>query len=168
MRQIITIVTVLAFVFSMTPGPAWATSPHFINASANLSGANLVVSFKEAGLGTNQLIDYTASGDASATYVCVNKGGGNPSASNKTTVQGPVSASGTFSSGKNGNVSASLTLSPPPPPSTFSCPKGQSQQTAQVSYTNVSLADTTNGITQALTGSFSTGCLLPNVRGACE
>jgi hypothetical protein len=147
---------------------AFATSPHFINASAQLSGANLVVSFKEAGLGTNQLITYTANADATATYVCVNKGGGNPSASNKTTVSGPVSATGTFSSGKNGNVTASLTLTPPPPPSSFSCPNGQTQQTAQVTYTNVSITDTTNNVTEPIAGTFDTGCLLPNVRGACD
>ena len=155
----------LIFGFSLT---ALAVSPHFVSASASLSGTNLVVSFKEAGLGTNQLINYTASADATATYVCVNKGGSNPSASNKTTVSGPVSASGTFNSGKNGNVTASLTLMPPSPPATFSCPKGQSQATAEVSYTNVSITDTTNGITEPIPGTFDTGCLLPNVRGACS
>jgi hypothetical protein len=146
---------------------AFAVSPHFVSASADVSGANLVVSFKEAGLGTNQLITYTANADATATYVCVNRGGANPSASNKTTVSGPVSATGTFSSGKNGNVTASLTLMPPSPPSTFSCPNGQTQQTAQVTYTNVSITDTTNNVTEPIPGTFSTGCLLPNVRGAC-
>jgi hypothetical protein len=146
--------------------PAQAVNAHFINASAQLSGADLVVKFKEAGLGTNQLITYTATADATATYVCVNKGGGNPSASNKTTVSGPVSATGTFNSGKNGNVTASLTLNPPGPGS-FSCPPGQSQAIAQVTYTNVAITDTTNGITETISGTFSTGCLLPNVRGAC-
>lgn len=146
--------------------PAHATSPHFISASASLSGANLDVNFKEAGLGTNQLIAYVASADASATYVCVNKGGGNPSASNKATVNGPVSAGGSFNSGKNGNVSASLELSPPGPGS-FSCPNGQTLALAEASYTNVAITDTTNGITEPIPGTFSTGCLLPNVRGAC-
>jgi len=146
--------------------PAHAVSPHFISASAQLSGTNLNVNFKEAGLGTNQLIDYTASADATATYVCVNKGGANPSASNKTTVSGPVSDSGTFSSGKNGNVVASLTLSPPGPGS-FSCPNGQTEAIAQVTYTNVAITDTTNGVSEPIPGTFSTGCLLPNVRGAC-
>jgi hypothetical protein len=147
--------------------PVLAVSPHFVSASAQLSGANLVVSFKEAGLGTNALISYTANADATATYVCVNNGGANPSASNKTQVSGPVSASGTFSSGKNGNVTASLTLSPPPPPPTFSCPPGQHQATAEVVYSNVSITDTTNGITEPIPGTFDTGCLLPDIRGAC-
>ena len=119
----------------------------------------------EAGLGTNQNINYTLSANASATYVCVNKGGANPSASNKTNVAGPVSASGTFNSGKNGNVTASLTVSPPP--ANLNCPGGQTQQVASVTYTGVTLTDTTNGITVSL-GDFSSGCLLPNVRGACD
>jgi len=93
----------------------------------------------------------------------VNRGGANPSAQNKTTVNGPVSATGTFSSGKNGNVTASLTLSPPP--SDISCPKGQSLELASVSYTNVTLTDTTNNVSISL--DFSSGCLLPDVRGAC-
>lgn len=146
--------------------PASADNPHFVRATAALSGTNLTVSFKEAGLGTNQLIDYVASADASATYVCVNRGGANPSASNKTTVNGPVTASGEFSSGKNGQVTASLTLSPPGPGS-FSCPPGQSREIAEVTYTNVAITDTTNGVTEPIAGTFSTGCLLPNVRGAC-
>jgi hypothetical protein len=146
--------------------PAQAVSPHFVRADAQLSGTNLTVSFKEAGLGTNQLINYTASADATATYVCVNRGGANPSAQNKTDVSGPVSATGTFSSGKNGQVTASLTILPPSAGS-FSCPSGQSLQLAQVTYTNVAITDNTNGVTEPIPGTFATGCLLPDVRGAC-
>jgi hypothetical protein len=158
----------LAAVFALTIGAqaALADSPHFVRATAQLSGANLVVSFKEAGLGTNQLIDYTASADGTAVYVCVNGGGKNPSASNKTTVSGPVSASGTFSSGKNGQVTASLTLNPPGAGG-FSCPPGQDLEVAQVIYTNVQISDTTNNVTEPIPGTFDTGCLLPNVKNAC-
>jgi hypothetical protein len=56
------------------------------------------LSAKEAGLGNNALISYTASADATATYVCINGGGNHPKATNKGTVSGLVSASGTFSS----------------------------------------------------------------------
>jgi hypothetical protein len=146
--------------------PAFATSPHFITANASLSGTNLVVSFKEAGLGANQMINYTASANATTTVVCVNGGGKNPSASNKTSVQGPVSASGAFNSGKNGNITASLTLNPLPAPANF-CPSGQKEQVSEVSFTNVSITDTTNNITASIAGTFDTGCLLPDVRGAC-
>jgi hypothetical protein len=146
-------------------GVALAQNEHFVRASGSLNNdGSLTVSFKEAGLGTNQLINYTLTADATATYVCVNRGGANPSAQNKTTVAGPVSASGTFNSGKNGQVTASLTVSPPP--SDISCPNGQSLQLASVSYENVTLTDTTNNVSVTL-GDFSSGCLLPNVRGAC-
>jgi hypothetical protein len=149
----------------MAAPAAFATSPHFISASGTLnSNGSLTVNFKEAGLGPNLNINYTLSAQGTATWVCVNKGGANPSASNKTTVNGPVSASGTFSSGKNGNVTASLTVQPPP--SNISCPGGQKLELASASYTGVTLTDTTNGITENL-GDFSSGCLLPNVRGAC-
>jgi len=161
------LVTLAAF-FALTLGAnaALAVSPHFIRATGTLNAnGTLTVNFKEAGLGTNQNINYVLSADATATYVCVNRGGANPSAQNKTTVAGPVSQTGTFSSGKNGQVTASLTVSPPP--SDISCPPGQSLELAQVTYTNVLLTDTTNNVSISVGGTFDSGCLLPNVRGAC-
>ena len=166
MKRILAVIFAPLLFLLVAIAPAQAVSPHFISASGTLnSSGTLTVNFKEAGLGTNQNITYVLSADATATYVCVNKGGSNPSAQNKTTVAGPVSATGTFSSGKNGNVTASLTVSPPP--SDISCPKGQSLQTAQVTYTTVVITDTTNGISKSVSGTFDTGCLLPDVRGAC-
>lgn len=164
-RLLLVLAAALAAVLAFAV-PASADSPHFIRASASLSGTNLSVSFKEAGLGTNQLINYTASANATATYVCVNRGGANPSASNKTTVNGPVSATGTFSSGKNGQVTDSLTIAPPSA-SGLTCPPGQSLQTAEVTYSSVKITDNTNSVSESIAGTFDTGCLLPNVRGAC-
>jgi len=137
---------------------AQAQSPHFISASDALSSTenlgDLVVSFKEAGLGNNALIDYTAAADGTATYACINGGGNHPSASNKETVSGPVSANGQFSSGKNGTISQSLTIEEPGPGS-FSCPSGQTFVLADVSFKNVSITDTTNGITESNLGDLS-------------
>lgn len=169
MRRAILFIFALPMIlaaFVMAAPAALAVSPHFINASGTLnSDGSLTVNFKEAGLGTNQLINYALTADATATYVCVNNGGANPSAQNKTTVSGPVIATGTFSSGKNGNVTASLTVSPPP--SDISCPRGQSLELASVSYSNATLTDTTNMVSISV-GDFSSGCLLPDVRGACS
>jgi hypothetical protein len=162
-RLLASLVALVALAGSSTA--AFATSPHFVSASGSInSDGSLTVSFKEAGLGTNELINYTLTANGTATWVCVNNGGSNPSAQNKTTVNGPVSASGTFNSGKNGNVTASLTVEPPA--SNISCPKGQKLELASASYTDVTLTDTTDGIAESL-GDFSSGCLLPNVRGAC-
>lgn len=156
MRRIVFGILAAFALFSITASFAFAQSPHFISASAAFqgSGPNLTVSFKEAGLGNNQLITYRASANATAVYACINGGGNHPKATNKETVSGPVSATGTFSSGKNGTVSASLTLSPPGPGS-FSCPSGQKLVLASVSYTNVAITDTTNNVSQSISGTFS-------------
>ena len=152
-------------VTAASASSALADSPHFIKATGTVNNdGSLTVNFKEAGLGTNQNINYLLSGNGTAIYVCVNRGGANPAASNKTAVAGPVTATGTFSSGKNGQVTASLTVQPPF--QDIGCPPGQSQQLASVTYTGMTLADTTNGVSVSL-GDFSSGCLLPNVRGAC-
>ena len=166
MRRLAAALVLSLALLAMMATAAVAQAPHFIRASGSLeANGALTVDFKEAGLGTNQLINYTLTADATATYVCVNRGGGNPSASNKTTVAGPVTASGTFSSGKNGQVTASLTAQPPP--SDISCPPGQSLELAQVSYTNIVLTDTTNNVSITVPD-VNSGCLLPNVRGACD
>lgn len=165
MKRRIAVVALVFVAFALIAQQALAVSPHFVSANGTLNAnGSLTVNFKEAGLGTNQNINYALTANATATYVCVNKGGANPSAQNKTTVAGPVSATGTFNSGKNGNVTASLTVSPPP--SDISCPKGQSLELAQVTYTNVTIADLTNNIVVSL-GTIDSGCLLPDVRGAC-
>lgn len=154
-RMVAALAVMLAVALTFATA-ADAANPHFIRASAagpNASG-QLAVSFKESGLGDNQLITYVASADATATYACLNRGGNHPQAANKETVSGPVSATGTFSSGKNGTVSQSLTLDPPSAGS-FSCPSGQRLVLASVSYTNVAIADTTNGVTESIPGTFS-------------
>jgi len=80
-------------------------------------------------------------------------------------VSGPVSATGTFSSGKNGTISQSLTLSPPSAGS-FSCPAGQRLVLAFVSYTNVAITDTTNKVTESIPGTFSR-CFVDSGLGLC-
>jgi hypothetical protein len=165
MKRRIAVVALVFMAFALVAQQALAVSPHFIRATGTLNAnGSLTVDFKEAGLGTNQNIDYVLTADATATYVCVNKGGANPSAQNKTTVAGPVSAAGTFNSGKNGQVTASLTVNPPP--SDISCPPGQRLELASVSYTNITLTDTTNDVVISVPD-VNSGCLLPNVRGAC-
>ncbi len=125
-----------------------AASPHFVGrvtATIDPGTGNLTVNWKEAGLGNNQNINYVATADATATFVCVNNGGQCPDAANKTTVQGPVSAPGTFNSGRNGSISASLTVEPPA--ATAFCPGGQTEVLAEVSYTNIQITDLTNNVT---------------------
>jgi hypothetical protein len=161
------IILVLATLVG-TAGIVWAVSPHFVTSDANFSSTagTLTCSWKEAGLGDNATISYECSADGRAIYACINKGGKHPSATNKETVAGPVSATGTFTSGKNGNITGSLTLEPPGP-GAFSCPPGQKRVLGQVAYCNLDLADTTTPVDAGIAPTSVSACL-STVPGVCE
>jgi hypothetical protein len=152
-RSRILILTMLAFASFMAI-TVWAASPHFLRCSA--SGVNsdgtLEVCFKIAGLGDNQTLDVTASATADAVYACKNHGQQCPNAANKVNVQADVSASGTFTSGKNGQITACLTVDPPP--TTLTCPPGQDLVLVSVSYTNVKVSAPGAGDCQTSPGTF--------------
>jgi hypothetical protein len=147
--------TIAALVLMvLSTGVILAQNPHFIRASASGPDANgdLSVNFKIAGLGSTVTTTVTASADATAVYACRNKGGNFPSDPKKTEVSGPVSASGEFTSGKNGQINGNLTLSPPE--STLDCPPGQEEVLVSVSYTNVAVSEENAG-TEPISGTFS-------------
>jgi len=160
MRRItITLLTLLA-VASITVGVVWAQSSgaHFQKSSVRAdiqNNGDLRVSWVEAGLG-NLNVDYTTTANFTATYFCRTNSGNIPDASNKTTTGGPVTANGSFEP-KNGKVTASLTLTTTPPSSNPpTCGKGQSLDLQEITYSNVVLSDTSNGITTNVSaGTFS-------------
>jgi hypothetical protein len=140
--------------------PAFAGgNGHFIGnaTSASLSGVNLVVSFKEAGLASGSVETITASAHLDATYQCINGGGGNPADPKKTTVSTDVSQSGQFTAGQNGNVVGSLTITAPAPTTVLSCPSGQKATLTVVSYSNVAVTDSTSGASYSIAGTFTGG-----------
>ncbi len=149
-------VPVAAVALMLAASAAFAASPHFVAASASGPDAsgNLTANFKIAGLGDTETTTVTASASASATalYACRNNGGNFPSDPKKQQVSGPVSASGQFTSGKNGQITGSLTVRPPA--STLSCPGGQHEVLANVTYTNVAVSEP-NAATQSIPGTFS-------------
>ena len=150
------VVLVIVAALFCAGGVTRATSPHFVGAvTATLVGNNVQVCWKEAGLGDNQNISYEASAFVTATFHCVNGGGNCPNAANKVTVTGPVTATGTFASGKNGQITACLTLEAPDPPDPgeFSCPGGQTLTLSEISFSNITITDTTNSVTKAATPS---------------
>jgi len=159
MRKLYSVVAALCLAMAVAAGPASAGgNPHFIkNASgASLSGSNLVCNFKETGLASGSVENVTCNALATTTYECVNGGGHNPSASNKTTTATQVSKTEPFTADKNGNIVGSITLSPPTAAQLgFSCPPGQTTTFVGVTYSNVSLTDNTSGATLALPGSYS-------------
>ena len=139
MRRILALsATALAALFLVIPA-AWAGSPHFVDSTvtATRTGNTLTVSGKEAGLGDEAQVHIVVS----ATALCINGGGNHPKAVNKES----VSNEGTFPV-QNGKADFSLSLTavfqpPCSPPMT-------------VEFTNVSVTDTTNGISVNLSGTF--------------
>ena len=139
----------LALILGAT-AVALAANVHFNSASAKLDEENLDVSFKISGLGNNQTITVTASCTATANYECINGGGKNPVAANKEQVIADLSVSGDFTSDKNGTVTGTLTIEPPP--ATLVCPNGQRLVFRSVSYDNVSVS--AGSASEDISGSF--------------
>jgi hypothetical protein len=139
----ITLTSLAALLATVTlTASAFAAVDAFINfVKFEPKGPNndgtLTTDFKAAGLGSKQTISLTASADATAVYICVNKSGNFPSDPKKQVLEGPVSASEQLTSDKNGSLTDSLTLSPPA--TTLDCPSGQHSALAFVSYTNVAI-----------------------------
>jgi hypothetical protein len=157
MKRSLRLIVLVALTLVVTLGladVAQAASAHFVRAAASGpdNNGNLIVDFKIAGLGDTVTTTVTASADATALYACQNNGGNFPSDPKKQEVSGPVSASGEFTSGKNGSITDSLTLMPPA--STLDCPGGQREVLASVSYTNVAVSEPNAG-TEAIPGTFS-------------
>jgi hypothetical protein len=128
---------VVSVVFTATV--AFAGSPHFVDdqTSVSKSGNTLTVVGKEAGLGDELQVHIVLSADAR----CVNGGGNKPVAENK----GDVLAEGTFpvQNGKaNFELSGTATFDPSSP-----CPDPMT-----VEYANVTVTDTTNGISLTFPG----------------
>jgi hypothetical protein len=142
MRKLGIIAVLSLLVVALAAVPALAANPHFQAKNTSVgqvqNDGQLAVNFRMVGLGDNQTLTIRASADASALYACQNNGGKFPSDPKKKQSTGTVTASGQFTSDKNGNVSGQLTLSPPA--STLSCPGGQHAVLVSVSYTNISLS----------------------------
>jgi hypothetical protein len=135
MRRIL-LAAVLALATAAVAVPvAWAGSPHFIQSAFSVTRTDntLTVSGKEAGLGDESQVHIVVS----ATAECINNGGKHPKAVNKS----DVSAAGDFPV-QNGKADFSLSLT-----ATFQ-PSCSPPMT--VRFTNVTVTDTTNGISKNL------------------
>src|SRR2546423_9952163 len=158
MRKITAVLVSAIAVLAVSAPSAFAGNAHFIKnaSSASLSGSSLTCKFKEAGLESGSVETVTCNATESVTYECVNGGGKNPSASNKHTFVTHASKSGQFNADRNGNIVGSLTLSPASASSLgFSCPPGQTVTLVSVSYSNVSVADSTSGASISIPGTFT-------------
>jgi hypothetical protein len=154
MRKLTLLSAIVAVAVAVAvPAAHAAGSPHFIkNATfSSITGSSLNCNFKEAGLSAGSTETITCSATEAVTYECVNNGGKNPSASNKTTFQTSGSSSGVFTVDQNGNLVGTQTLDVTSPGAlNFSCPNGQTLTLVSVFYTNVRVTDNTSGATASL------------------
>jgi hypothetical protein len=150
MRRIVLSLLAAVAILSMSSITVLGTSgAHFFKATASISDSGaLVVTFDEAGVGQQQ-VNYVLSADASATYACINGGGNHPKAANKATFNGPVSSPTIGFQPENGRVKGSISVGPLGSGS-FSCPSGQTLVLASISYSNITLTDTTNNVTASI------------------
>jgi hypothetical protein len=148
-RFVLSLLAAVALLASSSMTVLGTSGAHFFKATASIndSGA-LVVTFDEAGVGQNQ-VNYTLSANASATYACINGGDNHPKAANKATFNGPVSSPSIGFQPENGRVKGSISVGPLGSGS-FSCPSGQRLVLASVSYSNITLTDTTNNVTASI------------------
>jgi hypothetical protein len=141
MRTLLAGLAVGAAMVVGASGTAHAASPHYVQgptASINTSTGAIQVSFKAAGLGSNQSIDYSLNtGPWSLTLGCLNKGGNEPQGLETYTASG-ASSSGTLTSGKNGQITATVSAGGASGLG-FTCPsKKMSVVLVSASYSNVS------------------------------
>ena len=153
--------TLAMAVFACAALTFWAAAAsatsgaHFFSATGSVNDAGaLVVSFDEAGVGQQQ-VNYTLRvTTATATYACINGGGNHPKAANKATFSSGLTG-GTTLTPNNGRVTGSVSVGPQSAGS-FSCPGGQTLVLASVSYSGITLTDTTNGVSISIADTSTT------------
>jgi hypothetical protein len=151
--------SILALVGAMAfAAPAFAQSPHFIGTPTCTKSVTtgLTCSGKAAGLGNGPTAAFLTASSVSATYECVNKGGnvapGQPVVEQN--VQGPTQNI----TPRNGQISFSPTIPPPPTPSSSTtCPNGNWRvRLTSLTYNDVVLHIQQPPGTDVLTFSFGT------------
>jgi hypothetical protein len=163
MRRVHVLALITAIFAVAVPVALANANFHYANASVDKSTGDLAVSFKLSGLGntiTSADVQLTAGG--TAEYSCINNGGHHPSATNKETVNGPVSGGGSFPV-RNGSVTGTITASPVDA-GNFSCPGGQTMYLTAVSYSGMTVSSDAAGgaSTAASPDTISlTGLLIP-------
>lgn len=162
-RRILAVLASALLAVFVIAAPAQAGSggsgnPHFIYATPQLVGSDLQVNFKEAGVGAGASVTVSTTATFSFILGCINGGSNHPKASNKSAFSETASASGTFPANAGGNVVASLTLTAPSSADILShliCPPGQTTTLLGAGWSNLSIIDSTNGITLKIPGTWT-------------
>lgn len=142
------VVGALMGIVAFAAASAMAAGPHFVGpVTASLdSDNNLQVCWTEAKLDKSAAVDYEVQGNVSATYRCQTPAGICPGAIPPVIVLEPgTTRQGTFTSGKNGRLTACLTIEVPPPTSN-PCGGPLTLILTDIAYANITLEDKTNSV----------------------
>jgi hypothetical protein len=149
--------TILSALLLMAPMLAAAASPHFIGTPQIHKNPNfsLTATFKAAGLANVVTQAFLSSSGGTADLQCVNPGGNNPPP--KRVDFGPLQGQTTNIQPRNGQITASVSIGPPPLPGASQiCPNPNwSVQVVSLTYENVVLHIQQNGV-DILTWDFDT------------
>jgi hypothetical protein len=155
LSRLIVLTAVLA-VTGLMAAPAFAESPHFIGTPSCTKSltTGLTCSGKAAGLGNGPTAAFLTASSVSATYECVNKGG-NVAPGQPVVLQNVTGPTQNITP-RNGQITFSPTIPPPPTPSASTeCPNGNwSVRLTSLTYTNVVLHIQQPPGTDVLTFSF--------------
>jgi hypothetical protein len=138
LRRLATFATALLAASLIFAAPAYAGNAHFVgDVAVSRTGDALTATGKIAGLGDEPQVHVVLSADAA----CVNGGGNEPQAENK----GAILAEGDFPV-QNGRANFTLTGSAQTDP--------RCNPPMTLRYSNVTVTDTTSGISVTLPGTF--------------
>lgn len=137
MRRLVSLVFAVTALLVFGAATASAAANFKTSSFSVNSQGELVCSYDVSGLGNVSSTVGTCEGTNTAIYQCINNGGKNPAAGNKTTRTGDV-----FTSEEvpvhNGRAQGSLSVSPAGPGG-FSCPNGQTLYLVSSCFTDVSM-----------------------------
>src|SRR6266487_5310638 len=140
--------TFLAFAIIASPSLVFAASPHFIGTPTIRKNPNfsLTADFKAAGLANIVSQAFLTSSGGTATLQCVNPGGNNPPP--KVVSFGPLQGQVVTIQPRNGQITASASIGPPPLPTASQiCPNPHwNVAIVSLTYFNVVLHIQQNGV----------------------
>jgi hypothetical protein len=158
LSRLIVLSALLAVSGLMLAATAFADSPHFIGTPTCTKSltTGVTCSGKAAGLGNGPTAAFLTADSVSATYECVNKGGN--VAPGQPVVLSNVTGPTQNITPRNGQITFSPNLPPPPTPSAATqCPNGNwSVRLTSLTYTNVVLHIEQPPGTEVLSFSFGT------------
>ena len=137
MRRFLILAVVVTGVLAFSMATASAAA-NFKSSSFSVNNqGQLVCSFDVSGLGNVSSTPGTCTGTNTAVYQCINNGGKNPSAGNKTTTTGTVGSTEQIPV-HNGRAQGSILVNPTGAGG-FTCPPGQTLYLVSSCFTDVSL-----------------------------